>query len=138
MCYVSVVTLDDVVERLRAVLAGRAEVRFALLFGSAVTRGLDGARDLDVAVSLSAPVSLFEIARLAGELEGATGREVDVADLGSASTLLRWEVLTTGRVIAAADAGALADFRARVPIEWAELVPHRERQAEGLRKVLGG
>jgi hypothetical protein len=39
-------------------------------------------------------------------------------------------------VLWARDPRELADFRARVPIEYFDLQPFLEREAEGLRKVL--
>ncbi|MBK7975679.1 MAG: hypothetical protein IPK07_21160 [Deltaproteobacteria bacterium] len=121
---------------LRSVLERRADVRFAYLFGSTVTRDPATARDVDVAVSFTVSPSLFAVGELATSLEGVLGREVDVVDLDDATTLLRWEVVRSGRVLMAPDPRALAEFRARVPLEYLELKPHLERQAAGLRRVL--
>lgn len=118
-------------------LARWAALRFAFVFGSAVSRSLESARDLDIAVQTVRPTALFERARLARELEAVAGRTVDLVDLEAASTLLRWEVLTTGRVLLAPDEDALLAFRARTPIEWADLRPYLDREAEGLRRALG-
>lgn len=128
--------LSELERVLRAALEGRADVRFAYLFGSTVQRGPDRARDVDVAVSFRRPASLFEVGELAASLEAQIGREVDVVDLDEATTLLRWEVVQNGRVVAAPDPRALAEFRAAVPLEYLELKPHLERQAAGLRRAL--
>jgi predicted nucleotidyltransferase len=132
-----VVTTDDLLERLAAVLGRRPEVRFALLFGSAASRGPEAARDVDVAVSFARPTTLMERGRLAGALEDAVGREVDLVDLDEASTLLRFEVVKTGRPVAVGDAAALTRFRALVPLEYYDLEPFLEREAAGLRRRLG-
>jgi len=132
------VSIDDCERLLRTVLSRRRDVRFALLFGSAVARGIDAARDLDLAVAFDSPPSLLDLGRLATDLEQAVGKEVDVVELEGATTLLRWEVLRSGRLLVAADPAALQEFRARVPLEYLDLRPHLDRQASGLRRALLG
>jgi predicted nucleotidyltransferase len=136
-CYAASVTLDDLLGRLRRALSLVPDLEYALLFGSAATRGPDAARDIDVAVALAHPFGLLERARLATELETAVGREVDLVDLDDASTLLRWEVVKNGRAILVNSPAALLALKARVPIERADLEPYLERESEGLRRALG-
>lgn len=128
------VELDELEGLLRDVLRECGGVRFALLFGSVVRRGPDSARDVDVAFDGSP--SLFDRARMAQALEGVVGKEVDVIDLDEASTLLRWEVVRSGRVLFDADHDALIAFLARVPLEWADLQPYYDLEAAGLRRAL--
>ena len=130
-------TVDELVTRLRAVLEPRADVRFALLFGSAATRGPAQAGDIDVAISFSVAPSLFDLGALANDLDVALGAEVtDVVDIDDASTLLRHEVATAGRPIVERNRDALIEFLARAPIEYEDLRPYLERESEGLRKAL--
>jgi predicted nucleotidyltransferase len=129
--------MADIEAGLRRVLESRSEVRFALLFGSVVARGPDEARDVDVGAAFRAPLSLMELGRLEGDLEREIGRTVDLVDLDQATTLLRWDVARTGRLLCSSDPLALLEFKARVPIEFFDLQPHRERQASGLRRALG-
>ena len=129
-------TLDEVTARLGGALKARTEVRLAFLFGSSVSRGVESADDLDLAVVFTRPLALLEQCQLATQLEEAAGREVDLIDLDSASTLLRWEVVRTGIPVFVRDAAALVDFRARVPLEYFDLLPFLEREAAGLREVL--
>lgn len=129
-------TVEELTGRLTAALEGRPEVRLAFLFGSAATRGPDAARDVDVAVAFAHPLSLLQQCTLSAQLEQMVGREVDLVDLDSASTLLRWEVVGTGIVLAAKDSHDLVDFRARVPLEYFDLQPFLEREADGLRRAL--
>ncbi len=129
-------TLEELETKLRSVLAQRRDIRFALLFGSSVTRP-DGARDVDVALSFDAPLSLMEMGALAVLLESAVGKSVDVVDVDEATTLLRWEIVRAGRTLVARDVPAMLDFRAHVPLEYADLRPYLDREAEGLRRVLG-
>jgi hypothetical protein len=62
---------------------------------------------------------------------------VDLVRLDRASTLLRWEVLKSGRILCAPDDAAWLAFAARVPLEYAELRPYLDREAAGLRRALG-
>ena len=129
-------TVEELTGRLITALQGRPEVRLAFLFGSAATRGPDAARDVDVAVAFAQPLSLLQQGALCAQLEQIVGREIDLVDLDSASTLLRWEVVRSGIVLAARDRRDLVDFRARVPLEYFDLQPYLEREADGLRRVL--
>jgi predicted nucleotidyltransferase len=130
------VTVEELTGRLIAALQGRPEVRLAFLFGSAVTRGPDLARDVDVAVAFAQPLSLLQQCALCAQLEQIVGREIDLVDLDGASTLLRWEVVRNGIALAARDRRDLVDFRARVPLEYFDLQPYLEREADGLRRAL--
>jgi predicted nucleotidyltransferase len=136
MRYTCPVTIEEIESRLRVALRHRAGVRFAIVFGSSVTRGSEAPHDVDLALSFAHPLSLFERGRLAGALEDELGRPVDVVDLDEASTLLRWEVVRTGRVVLAEDREALLAFQARVPIEFFDLRPYLDREAAGLRDAL--
>ena len=129
-------TVEELTGRLITALQGRPEVRLAFLFGSAATRGPNAARDVDVAVAFAQPLSLLQQGALCAQLEQIVGREIDLVDLDSASTLLRWEVVRSGIVLAARDRRDLVDFRARVPLEYFDLQPYLEREADGLRRAL--
>lgn len=129
-------TTEELVALLERVLSGDARLRYALLFGSAATRGPDFARDIDIAISTRTPLGLLDRMRLATELEAAVGKEVDVIDLDDASTLLRREVLRDGRDLVVNDRVAWVGFKAGVPLEWADLEPYYERESAGLTKNL--
>lgn len=129
-------TVEELTGQLITALQGRPEVRLAFLFGSAATRGPDVARDIDVAVAFAQPLSLLQQCALCAQLEQVVGREIDLVDLDRASTLLRWEVVRSGIVLMAPDRCDLVDFRARVPIEYFDLQPYLEREADGLRRAL--
>jgi predicted nucleotidyltransferase len=122
--------------KLRDVLARRTDIRFALLFGSSITRS-ETARDVDVAVSFGSPASLMALGALSDELEQAVGKIVDLVDVGDASTLLLWEIVRSHHVIAVHDEDALRELLVRVPLEYADLKPYLDREAEGLRRSLG-
>jgi len=130
------VTIDDLTSRLGRVLQGRPEVRLAFLFGSSVSRGVDLAKDVDVAIAFARPLTLLEQGSIATQLEQVTEQEVDLIDLDAASTLLRWEVARSGVVLLARDHAELIEFRTRVPLEYFDLEPFLNREAAGLRRAL--
>ncbi len=129
-------TLDELAATLRAVLETRHDIRFAALFGSAVTRGIAHARDIDVALSFLRRPSLMELGLLANALEAAVGRPVDVVEIDDATTLLRWEVVKVAKPILVRDRDAWLELLARVPIEYADLRPYFERESRGLQRAL--
>lgn len=131
-------TVDDVIAALCAAVRDRAEVNMAALFGSAVTRGPDQARDIDVAFAFARPLSLFDLGALAVKIESRVGKEIDVVDLDSASTLLRWEVARTGRLAWSRRPEDWPSFQSRVTFEYADLEPFFRYQSEGLRRALAG
>jgi len=130
--------IENLTRRLGEVLQERSDVRYALLFGSAVTRGPENARDLDVAVSFTSPLSLMDLGRLAADLEAAVAREVDLIDVDEATTLLRWEIVRANTPIFVRDRDAWLELLTRVPIERADLEPYFERESRGLRRALRG
>ena len=78
----------------------------------------------------------LELGALATDLERVTNRTVDLVNVDDASTLLRWEVVRTGRLIRAAEPEAWLAFQARVSLEWDDLRPYFDRESAGLRRVL--
>lgn len=79
----------------------------------------------------------MDLGGLASDLERIINKPVDIVDVTEANTLLRWEIVRTGHVVIDPDPDALREFRARVPIEYADLRPYLEREAAGLRRALG-
>lgn len=89
---------------IREALRTEANVRFALLFGSAA-RGEDNPRsDVDLLVRMQDD-RLERVADLSAKLEGATGQRVDVVAIGSAEAAPGFlaEAIADGRVLADRD-----------------------------------
>ena len=127
----------DSVEALTRVVASVADLRLAVLFGSAA-RGEDRAdSDLDVGV-LFAGGAQTDPAALRVRLERETGRVVDLIQLDSAAPLLRMEIGRHGRVLFEREAGAWSLFRAHAMIDWWDWAPTarmvRETVARRLRE----
>lgn len=95
--------------RIREHLAGRTDVRVALLFGS---RARDTARsDSDVDVAVEAPE--VDLLTLGAELGAVLDLEVDVVDLADASIPLLEHVVRDGIVVHEGHRGAGAMWRSR-------------------------
>jgi Predicted nucleotidyltransferases len=91
--------VDDLLQRLRGVLAGRRGLLAAYLFGSQASGEAFAASDVDVAVLFDAPLALEEQLRLEGELEASVGRHVDLLDLRRANAFLALDVIRGIRFI---------------------------------------
>jgi predicted nucleotidyltransferase len=89
-----------IVQHLREALPS---VQAIYLFGSYVSGDFDVHSDLDIAVLLSAKSDGVAFWRLSGDLSDIAGVPVDLVDLGAASTVLQYQVLTKGRRLWAKD-----------------------------------
>jgi predicted nucleotidyltransferase len=101
------VPVKEVVARLRQVLAGRKDVRVAVLFGSEARGAARAGSDVDVAVD--APGA--DILELAAALSEALSREVDVVPLEDATIPLLEQLIRDGIVVHEAYPGAGALWR---------------------------
>lgn len=72
-------------------------------FGSQVNGSADQQSDLDLAILREKSTEAYELWSFAGELADLAGRAVDLVDLGAASTVLQYQVITTGKLIWARD-----------------------------------
>ena len=101
--------LPELQARIREHLAGRTDVRVALLFGS---RARDTARpDSDVDLAVEAPD--VDLLSLGAELGAVLDLEVDVVDLADASIPLLEHVVRDGIVVHEDRRGAGALWRSR-------------------------
>ena len=65
-------------------------------FGSRVVGGAGVESDLDLAVLVDAGVDPLELWSLAGDIAAVCGCPVDLLDLRAASTVMQYQVITTG------------------------------------------
>lgn len=86
---------EPVIHHLRANLG--AEVIGIYAFGSRVQGTANADSDLDLAVLIAGFADPLLLWRLAGELAELVGCAVDLLDLRSASTVMQYQVLTTGQ-----------------------------------------
>jgi predicted nucleotidyltransferase len=78
-------------------------------FGSRARGAGKGDSDVDLAV-LCEPTLGLERTRIMDIVGREIGVDVDVIDMGSAPPVLKWEVITTGRLLVERDEVAVADF----------------------------
>lgn len=76
------------------------------LFGSQANGAAGPDSDLDLAVLLAGQAEPLQLWPLAGELADLAGCPVDLLDLRAASTVMQYQIITTGRRLWAADAQA--------------------------------
>lgn len=67
------------------------------LFGSQATGEAVTASDVDLAVLVAGIVEPLQLWELSGELADIVGLPVDLVDLRSASTVMQYQIVTTGR-----------------------------------------
>ncbi|MFZ5470292.1 MAG: type VII toxin-antitoxin system MntA family adenylyltransferase antitoxin [Myxococcota bacterium] len=96
-------------EKLRAALRGRTDVKLALLFGSQATGRAQASSDVDVAVDAPGVDSYA----LAGELGRATGEEVHLVSLDAAGLPLVEALLRDGVLVHESRRGNAAAWRTR-------------------------
>lgn len=76
------------------------------LFGSRATHAARHDSDLDLAVLVPGYADPLALWHLAGRLADQTGHSVDLLDLRAASTVMQYQVITTGRRLWAQDLSA--------------------------------
>jgi len=118
------VSYDPLLDVLRSGIPGLVAV---YVFGSTETGGAHSASDLDLAVL--AATRLDPIARweLQEGLASRAGRAVDLVDLRSASTVMRMQVVSTGRLLLAPDRAEVDRFEMYALSDYCRL--NEERRA---------
>lgn len=94
------------------------------VFGSTATGHANIDSDLDLALLARGAVDAAELFDAGLELSRRLDRDVDLVDLGIASTVLAKEVIEHGRLLYCGDRGYVADVEARVLSDYGRL---RER-----------
>jgi predicted nucleotidyltransferase len=98
---------DSAITAVRARLAGRSDVRVALVFGSRATGRATSTSDIDVAVGTDG----VDLLALTAELSRAAGVDVDVVSLEDAGVPLLARIVRDGIVVHEAVPGAAATWR---------------------------
>ncbi|MCC6619667.1 MAG: nucleotidyltransferase domain-containing protein [Deltaproteobacteria bacterium] len=111
--------------QLPSLLASWPGIELVYLFGSHAAGATHPESDVDLAVLSRHPIGAMARFELAQALAGRLGREVDLVDLSSASTVLRKEVVAHGRLLHASAPRARADFEWRALADYARLNEER-------------
>lgn len=92
--------LDALVKLLRDTLT---DLRAVFLFGSAADHSDGEDSDLDIALLGDRPLDPLLLWDLSSTLAGKAGRSVDLVDLRQASTVMKYQVVSKGRILWQAD-----------------------------------
>jgi predicted nucleotidyltransferase len=122
-------TTRELLAALSGLLAGRAEVELALLFGSTARGEAGPGSDVDVAIRCLAGHVVDRLG-LAADLCAAARREVDVVDLDEASYPMLCALLRDAIVLHEGRPGAAADWRTRAILETETDRPWFERMRD--------
>ncbi len=131
--------MRSMADQVRAALAQRPEIAFAILFGSAASGNMGPSSDVDIAVRFRpgrAPAG-WDFGGLVMHLESALSRRVDLIDLAAtSSTLLHFE-MAKGCLVKG-DENEFVDFKCRAFRNWRDFRPRFERMAKAFAaSVLG-
>jgi len=117
------------------------DVMAVYLFGSFATDAANASSDIDLAVLAAAPIVAEQLARAREFLSERLRRDVDLLDLGRASTVMRAQVVSTGRVLLDADPSFREQFETTVYSAYARLNEERRGILERIRsecRIHGG
>lgn len=124
--------LDGLVDLLRARVANLVAV---YVFGSGETGGTHGGSDIDLAVLAGHRLDPLARADLAAELGVCAGRDVDLVDLRAASTVFRFQVVSTGRLLLCLDTQAVARFEMHALADYCRLNEERRAILDDVRRL---
>ncbi len=129
--------VEDMVDKLRNVLATEEDVAYALLFGSGGRGALRPTSDVDVAVELRAgtPRDTTTLGYLAARLESATERPVDLVLMDEAPAPLAYRIFRDGRLVIERDHSALVRRKAQAILQYLDFKPVEERCTEGVLRA---
>lgn len=119
--------INNLKEQTAKLLAGYDNVRLVLLFGSFANGRAGRESDLDIAVLCERPLTVDQRIAMIEKLAGATGRAVDLVDLGSAGIVVARSAVLGGQVLYSRDSAAYPEQVTRVLLDSADFLPYRER-----------
>lgn len=103
-------------------------------FGSTAGGQARADSDVDIAFLAAAPVDAVERFAVQERLAAQLGGDVDLVDLGRASTVMRMQVVSTGVLLAALDAAAQERFEDLTYSAYARLNEERREILEQIRR----
>lgn len=113
----------DIFQAVSRALASEANLKVALVYGSAATGKLRRDSDVDVAVLFAKPLSMDERLELCERLTAKTHREIDLVDLYNLGGEILHQVLTKGRVLVKNDEQAYYGLLQRMVYNAEDFMP---------------
>ncbi len=106
--------MDALINTLQAALAGH--VKFALVYGSVLTKYFNRESDLDVAVFLGRKLSWQEHAAWPAQISAGLdhAHEVDLVVLDTADPIIAMQILANGKLIYVADRAAYLAYKVKM------------------------
>jgi predicted nucleotidyltransferase len=121
------------------ILEADERVAFALLFGSEARGSARTGSDVDIAVGLrpGAALDRHALGGLVARLEAATGRDVQVIDVGTAPAPLSYRIFRDGVLLFERDHAALVEAKTAAILEYLDFQPVEAQCARGVLQVAG-
>ena len=113
-------------EFIKSYLSEKLKPSFVWLFGSAARETMNSESDIDLAFMSDLQVDSYQIFMMAQELACSLGRDVDLINLKTASTVMKAQIVGKGKLLYEKDPFERKKFSARAFKEYALL--NEERQ----------
>jgi len=94
---------SEIFIRLADFFGKKSEVLLVFLFGSAASGKMAEGSDIDIGILFENQPDVYEINELKSELNEIFKKGIDIADLNSASPILKMQVLKNGALVFAKD-----------------------------------
>ena len=129
----------DILQAVSSALAHEANLKVAIVYGSAATGMMRRESDVDVAVLFEKPLGVNDRLALWERLTAATHREIDLVDLYSLGGEILHQVLTKGRVVVKNDEPAYFGLTQRMVYQRQDFMPLvRRAQRERIGRMMYG
>ncbi len=124
--------LDELVALLRAELPDLVGI---YLFGSFASDAQRADSDIDLGLQTEAPIDPQALFLLSGRLATIAGRDVDLVDMRRCSTVMRAQIIATGKLIYCRDRFRCDDFAATAWSAYAHLNEARRGILEDIART---
>lgn len=94
---------SEIFTRLADFFGKKSEVLLVFLFGSAASRKMAEGSDIDIGILFEFQLDFYKVNEFKNELSSMFKREIDIANLNSASPILKMQVLKNGVLVFAKD-----------------------------------
>lgn len=121
-------------ERIISILLEKTSAYLIVLFGSVAKDRVRNDSDIDIAFLSDKDINEYEVFNISQELADILNREVDLIDLNKASTVLRAQILGTGRIIYSSDKKKMDEFQIKVFKEYCLLNEERQVILDKIRE----